>query len=103
MQGPLCIAAMKNAMQQDEKIAYTYNIKYIAGGSVNRTVYQIDKPIEISMEMPKELLKEGRTFSILCVSENGITFRIPATVDKDGNLTFTTQYFYAYAIIYQDA
>ena len=103
MQGPLCITAMKNALLPGEKIAYTYNIKYIAGGSANRTVYKIDEPIEISMEMPKELLKEGRTFYMMCVSENGTTFKLPATVDKDGNLTFTTQYFYAFAIIYKDA
>lgn len=103
MQGPLCITAMKNALLPGEKIAYTYNIKYIAGGSANRTVYKIDEPIEISMEMPKELLKEGRTFYMMCVSENGTTFKLPATVDKDGNLTFMTQYFYAYAIIYKDA
>ena len=103
MQGPLCITAMKNALLPGEKIAYTYNIKYMAGGSANRTVYKIDEPIEISMEMPKELLKEGRTFYMMCVSENGTTFKLPATVDKDGNLTFTTQYFYAFAIIYKDA
>ena len=103
MQGPLCITAMKNALLPGEKIAYTYNIKYVAGGSANRTVYKIDEPIEISMEMPKELLKEGRTFYMMCVSENGTTFKLPATVDKDGNLTFTTQYFYAFAIIYKDA
>ena len=103
MQGPLCIKAMKNALSKDSKIAYTYNIKYIADKSAKMPVYEVEKPVQITMSIPKALLKDGRTFEMICVSKDGKTYKIPATVDEDGNLNFTTKYFYAYALTYKDA
>lgn len=103
MQGPLCIKAMKNALSKDSKIAYTYNIKYIADKSAKMPVYEVEKPVQITMSIPKALLKDGRTFEMICVSKDGKTYKIPASVDEDGNLNFTTKYFYAYALTYKDA
>ena len=103
MQGPLCIKAMKNALSKESKIAYTYNIKCIADKSAKTPVYEVEKPVQITMSIPKTLLKDGRTFEMICVSKDGKTYKIPATVDEDGNLNFTTKYFYAYALTYKDA
>lgn len=102
MQGSLCIDAMKRNLSQGYSIAYTYNITYGEEKAGEKKIYSIDEPIRITMSIPKELLKEGRSFEMICVSENGATYKIPAEVDENGNLTFTTRYFYAYALTYKD-
>lgn len=103
MQGSLCIDAMKRDLSKEYSIAYTYNITYGEEKAGEKKIYSIDEPIRITMSIPKELLKEGRSFEMICVSENGATYKIPAEVDENGNLTFTTRYFYAYALTYKDA
>lgn len=103
MQGSLCIDVMKRDLSKGYSIAYTYNITYGEEKAGEKKIYSIDEPIRITMSIPKELLKEGRSFEMICVSENGATYKIPAEVDENGNLTFTTRYFYAYALTYKDA
>lgn len=102
MQGSLCIDVMKRDLSKGYSIAYTYNITYGEEKAGEKKIYSIDEPIRITMSIPKELLKEGRSFEMICVSENGATYKIPAEVDENGNLTFTTRYFYAYALTYKD-
>lgn len=102
MQGPECIKAMKSALKSGYQIANTYNIKYIANKSLKQPVYSSEDPVTVTMSIPKDLIKEGRTFEMICVTEGGQTHNIPAQVDENGNLTFTTKYFYAFALVYKD-
>lgn len=114
MQGELCVAAMENALKDGYTLGATYSIFYT--GSIEgadklskkelyakaRNVYESEAPVSITMSIPKDLQKEGRKYEMICVSENGKTYNIPAEVNEDGSITFETKYFYAFGLAYTD-
>lgn len=102
IQGPEFHKALLHALEKNYKVANTYNIVYVNTENENDTIYQISEPVTITMEIPQNLIQEGRTFKMICISEGGKAYTIPVTLNDDGTITFTTKYFYAYALVYTD-
>ncbi len=63
------------------------------------SITTLNEPIKITLEIPANLQKEGRTFSAIAVKGTGVTIH----ADKDSNpntLTIETDHFSTYAIVY---
>ncbi|MCR0184764.1 Ig-like domain-containing protein [[Clostridium] innocuum] len=65
-------------------------------GSLN----EVSTPLEYSVALPSDVVKEGRTFHIVRI-HNGKAEILPTT-QKDNILTFSTDKFSTYAVIYED-
>lgn len=99
VQGPSCQKVFESVLG-DYTIGRTYNI-FPGAGNLNNPVYELEEEIQITMEIPKALQKEGRSFELICVSD-GIPYVFKDT-DKDGSsISINTKYFYAYALCYKD-
>ncbi len=99
VQGPLCQKVFESVLG-DYSIARTYNI-FPGTSNLNQPVYELEHEVEITMELPKSLQKEGRSFEMICVS-NGTPY-VLKDQDKDASsITIRTKYFYAYALCYKD-
>lgn len=97
MQGEKCFEVFQN-VAGDYTIARTYNI-YPLG---SETDYATNSKVTISLTVPKILQKENREFKMICVSQNGIPY-IFEDQDKDPKtVTFSTDKFYAFALVYKD-
>lgn len=99
VQGPLCHQVFESVLG-DYSIARTYNI-FPGVYNLKNPVYELDNELEISIEIPKSLQKDGRTFEMICVSK-GKPY-VLKDLDSDGaSITIRTKYFYAYALCYKD-
>lgn len=97
MQGEKCFDVFRN-VAGDYTIARTYNIYPLE----SETKYATNNKVTISLTVPKTLQKENREFKMICVSQNGLPY-IFEDQDKDPNtITFSTDKFYAFALIYKD-
>lgn len=97
MQGKQCFDSFE-AVLGDWNIGRTYNI--LPGGKV---AYKADSKASITLNIPRAFQKEGREFRMICVTEKG---RPIILNDLDTNLqtiTFETDTYYAFALIYKDA
>lgn len=65
------------------------------------TINQLDKPILFTIGMPINLQKADRKFYIVRV-HNEIAERLETTLNDDGTLTFMTDKFSTYALVYED-
>lgn len=99
VQGPLCQKVFESVLG-DYAIARTYNI-FPAASNLKNPVYELSEPVQITMEIPKSLQKEGRTFELICVSK-GIPYVFSDTDTDITSITIETKYFYAYALCYKD-
>ncbi len=61
-----------------------------------------DKEIAFSFEIPKALLKENRTYQMICVSQNGQPVILKDLDTKPTTITIKTNKFYAFALVYKD-
>lgn len=61
----------------------------------------LDKEIKLSVTLPKELIKDGRTFYVVRVHEGKVE-KLDAVLNSDGTLTFKTDRFSTYALAYED-
>ena len=66
------------------------------------TITKLNAPISITAKIDESLLKEGRTFYVVRVHD-GKAEKLPTTDNGDGTVTFTTDSFSTYAIVYEDA
>ncbi len=96
VQGPLCINVMKVAAGQ-ATLGRTYSIL------VNDAyVYGTDGTYTITLSIPEELRQEGRTFQMICVTENG-AYNVLEDLDTNNDtITFATKNFHAFGLCYQD-
>ncbi|WP_165171122.1 hypothetical protein [Adlercreutzia sp. ZJ242] len=65
------------------------------------TIDKLDEPVTFTVAIPKDLVKDGRTFYVVRVHD-GKAERLATTV-KDGLATFETDLFSTYALAYEDA
>lgn len=100
VQGHLCHNAFGSVLG-DYTIARTYNI-FPGTSNLNKPVYELEQEISITMEIPKSLQKEGRSFEMICVSKNGIPYVFADLDNNASTITIATKYFYAYALCYKD-
>lgn len=97
MQGEKCFEVFQN-IAGDYTIARTYNI-YPIGTQLQ---YSTPDEITVSLTIPEILRQENREFKMICVSQNGIPY-IYEDQDKDPDtITFSTDKFYAFALVYKD-
>lgn len=100
VQGKLCYNVF-TTYADGWKLARTYSI--LPAGATNKNpIYSTEKPVKITITIPKNLRAEGRTFEMIGVSKNGA-----ATVYKDedsdpSTITITTNSFYAFALCYAE-
>lgn len=64
-------------------------------------ITQLDEPIEFRIAVPKEFLKKGRKFYVVRL-HNGKTTILDTTLNEDGTLSFKTDKFSTYAVVYVD-
>lgn len=96
VQGEKCFVSFE-AVLGDYIIGRTYNIFPSVG-----TVYQMDSKARITLNVPKTLQADNRKFRMISVTENG---RPVILEDLDSNaetITFETDTYYAFALVYKD-
>lgn len=65
------------------------------------TVNELGKEVAFTVAIPEELVKEGRVFYVVRVHE-GVAEKLPVTLNEDGTITFKTDKFSTYALVYED-
>jgi len=95
MQGPLCFDSFE-AVLGDFTIGRTYNIC-----PNNSKVYSMSDSARITLTIPKALRKDGRVFKMICVTENGAPYVLNDLDNNPNTITFSTNKFYAFALIYK--
>ncbi len=90
-------------ISKDKKIASYLNLSVVL--KVDDTeignLTRLTKPIEFQIAVPKDLQKDGRTFSVVRV-HNGRAETLTSKYEK-GIVTFETDKFSTYALVYADA
>lgn len=66
------------------------------------TINEIQEPISFTLLLPEHLYKEGRTFYVLRIHE-GTVEKLDTILHEDGKLTFQTNRFSTYVLIYEDS
>lgn len=80
-------------------------VKAVDGVSVAKFT-QLDIPIQISIAVPEDLVKEGRAYSVIRIHKTNGDKIIDRLADEDDVLetvTFSTDRFSTYALVYEDA
>lgn len=99
----------KKALNSKQEIGRNFDlsIELLINSIFEKNIKELQKGIKIVLDVPEELRKEGRVFSVLRFHEleNGkIETTIFADEDYEPNtVTFTTDRFSVYTLIYQDA
>lgn len=96
MQGSLCFDSFE-AVLGDYTIGRTYNI--IPSG---KTVYRMDSKARITLNIPKSLQAEGRDYKMICVTENGQPVMLDDLDSNPSTITFETDTYYAFALVYRN-
>lgn len=73
-----------------------------ADGELCGTLDELTEEITITLAIPEHLRKEGRTFYVIRVHK-GESKLIPTTENTDGTVSFKSEKFSDYVLIYQDA
>lgn len=97
VQGEKCFESFE-AVLGGYTIARTYNI--LPSGE---PAYQMDSKARITFNIPETLQADGREFRMICVTENGRPV-VLEDLDSDAQtITFETDTYYAFALVYRDA
>lgn len=96
MQGKQCFDSF-GAVLNDWVIGRTYNIL-----PAGKFAYTMDTKVRIVLTIPKALQKEGREFKMICVTEKGRPVILNDLDTNPETITFETDTFYAFALIYKD-
>lgn len=100
MQGKMCFDSFEAALEKENgnwTIGRTYNI-FPSG----MKVYQMDSKARITLNIPKALQADGREFKIVCVTEKGRPVVLKDVDSSSETITFETDTYYAFALIYKD-
>lgn len=97
MQGKLCFDSFE-AVLGDYIIGRTYNI-FPSG----KQVYKMDSAATITITIPKTLQSKGREYKMICVTKSGLPIVLDDIDKNSDTITFTTDSYYAFALIYKDA
>ncbi len=95
MQGPMCFKSFE-AVLGDYTIGRTYNIYPLTNAR-----YSMDKEVELTIQIPSDLYKEGRQYKMICVTEGGKPYVYNDSDNSPGTITIKTDKFHAYALIYK--
>ncbi len=96
LQGPKCFASIK-AVLGDYTIGRTFNIL-----PQGQYVYHTDTKARITLTIPQALQAAGRTYKMICVTENGQPIELQDLDTSANTITFETDTYYAFALVYKD-
>lgn len=96
MQGKMCYDSFE-AVLGDWIIGRTYNIF-----PSSKNVYRMDSKARITLNIPQVLQADGRVFKMICVTEKGIPIILEDLDSDSATITFETDTYYAFALIYKD-
>ncbi|MDD6491468.1 MAG: hypothetical protein PUG54_04465 [Firmicutes bacterium] len=96
MHGKLCFDSFE-AVLGDYTIGRTYNIL-----PAGKDVYKMDSKAKITLDIPKALQKNSREYKMICVTQKGLPVVLNDLDKKMDTITFETNTFYAFALIYKD-
>lgn len=99
------IVSLVNSMTDKEcGIAQYLDLSVLIGTSEGDTLgkyYETAKEIEFTVDIPSDMLVEGRTFFVVRI-HNGVAEALETKDNGNGTLTFKTDKFSTYAIAYID-
>ena len=98
VQGKLCFNSFE-AVLGDCKIGRTYNIFPNNNGKV---MYKMPAAAKITLTIPKNLQKADREYKMICVTENGLPIVLDDIDANPNTITFSTDSYYAFALVYKD-
>lgn len=87
-----------DAARGDYTIGRTYSIFPTDTGMV----YKMDDKARITLTIPEALQAKNRTFRMIGVTEEGKTFVLQDLDSNSGTITFETDTYYAFALVYRD-
>ena len=96
MQGSLCFDSFESVLG-DRIIARTYNI--LPSGEYT---CKMEQKARISLQIPAAIQAEGRAFQMICVTENGVPVILNDLDSDPATITFETDTYYAFALVYKD-
>lgn len=96
VQGEMCFASF-DAVLGGYTIGRTYNIFPSDG-----IVYRMDSKARITLTVPEALRADNRRFRMISVTENGRPIVLEDLDSDPETITFETDTYYAYALIYKD-
>ena len=99
MQGELCFASFE-AVLGDYTMGRTYNIFPSTNG---KAVYKMPTAAKITLTIPNGLQKANREYKMICVTEKGLPIVLDDIDTNPNTITFSTDSYYAFALIYKDA
>ncbi len=99
MQGKLCFDSFE-AVLGDYTIGRTYNIFPSTNG---KAVYKMPTAAKITLTIPNGLQKANREYKMICVTEKGLPIVLDDIDTNPNTITFSTDSYYAFALIYKDA
>lgn len=97
MHGKLCFDSLEAALN-GYTIGRTYNI-YPAG----QTAYRMNEKAKFTLSIPKALQAGSREYCMICVTENGVPVVLKDLDTNPETITFETNVYYAFALVYKDA
>ena len=62
----------------------------------------MEQAATITLTIPKTLQAAGREFKMICVTKGGLPIVLSDTDSNPNTITFTTDSYYAFALIYKD-
>lgn len=95
MQGPKCFASFE-AVLGDYTIGRTYDI-YPDGNKV----YDMEQKVELTIKIPEAVYSANREYKMICVTKDGKPIVYDDLDKNPETITFRTNTFYAYALIYK--
>lgn len=96
MQGKLCFDVFE-AVLGDYAIGRTYNIF-----PSKKSTYKMDSVAKITLSIPKALQGENREYKMICVTKNGQPIILEDMDLNPATITFETDSYYAFALVYKD-
>lgn len=96
MQGKMCYDSFE-AVLGDYTIGRTYDI--LPNGHKD---YKMDSKARITLNIPQTLQAGNRSFKMICVTEDGVPVILNDLDSDPATITFETDTYYAYALVYKD-
>ena len=96
LQGSKCFDSIK-AVLGDYTIGRTFNI--MPNG---KPIYHTADKALITLTIPQALQSAGRTYKMICVTENGLPVELEDIDLNPTTITFETDTYYAFALVYKD-
>ena len=98
------IESFVEAMKGEAAVAQYLDLKVLllANNTEIGTLNKLSSPVTFTIAVPESLKAEGRTFTVVRIHD-GAEEALETVMNKDGTLSFSTDRFSTYALVYTDA